>query len=202
MSYPRWVRKIGIYGEFLEKLNEEFRTIKKSDCIDDLFVIIENVEKFASTLFILIPCQIDNERIKLKNEAILRFTPYFPFLKEDFEKMVKNNEEVLVRIKKIRNKIEHDPHMINARSVSSGTAGSEITYQYGFDDEEATEEEKAKIEYFTINDKELKNIVQALNKIFDKIFSGFNKYIEDKDKDHPYVIKWANKKFSDYNDKI
>lgn len=189
----KWVDGIRIYCETLLEVNKQILKLVAMDCIDSN----GNMEKIfidiSQNIIRLVPCNIPrntHDVVLNINEGILDFIFELEFLKSDYEIMFSNNKETLYKIKFIRNKTEHIPHMLRARSSGSGnTSFSDIKFEF--------EEEKVKID-----SKSIIKIVIELNSIFKKIISRLNTYrysLDEKHHDHPYFKKYGELNFERFN---
>lgn len=138
----------------------------------------------------LIPYHYDRNNKKMKlsnNDGLLEFNASMPYLLQDYERILLNNYDVLVKVKKIRNKLEHKMHSIKL----GGNVGGSGFFTYIIDIENNC---------VSINSNELIKLISELNIFFEKMVEDLNVYAEKfKFKDHPYYARINRFKLSDFN---
>ena len=148
------------YFEALYNLNKNLLTLCGTNAYDHIEKQEDYIDKIVITIPRLIPCQVmrDSDEIKLiAKDGLMRFSNDIPFLSLDYENLLQNHKDILAKVKKIRNKLEHE--IDNARvksSCSSPSSVFHVTYKI---------DEKS----FTIHSEELIQMVKDLNALFSKI---------------------------------
>lgn len=128
----------------------------------------------------------------LKKDGILLLKEYFNDLEKDYNDIINNNFIELVQIIKIRNKFVHEPHNIKCVCFSCGGKHAYVGFEY-------------KEEYLELNTDYLIEIIKELNIVFEKIKIKFESKVselDEKDKEHPYILNLFNNYFENYNSNL
>lgn len=113
------------YFEALYILNQRLLTLCGTNSYDHMNVQGQYIDEVIMTLPRLIPYKFkkNSDEIRLVYEdGLLRFSDDIPFLRSGYEDVFQNHNDLLVDVKKVRNKLEHE--MDNVRLVSSGSGPS------------------------------------------------------------------------------
>lgn len=149
-----WIYNIKTYFDITERINEHFNNLKRnsdhSQKEDETFYLCVEILR-------MIPFK-EKEEIKLnKKDGICLLKKHIPFLMEDLQKILLKNVEILLDIKSIRNKYEHEPHNVNVVfTTSSGTSFASVSIH-------------CKEKIITINTMEFTYIIYDLNILMNKI---------------------------------
>lgn len=201
----KWINGIGSYIFILEDINNKYFELTNSD-----FEIekIENIFYLLSTqISRLIPTKYNKkkEKIELINDGILLLNEDIPYLKENYDKVFKTNLNTIESLNTIRNKYEHAPHIISCYEMGKSNDELNIKFRstkYDFIRyEELSKDEILNLKeeklYWDLNTDDLKNLINDLNNIYNKIIAKFVTYINDNNFDlsHPYLKKIYSKSF-------
>ena len=193
-----WLNGIYPYFRILKRINELLiMLIKENYSIEqqeDCFL------ELTSELLRILPFKLERDEkskmiteIKLLDKSgILLLKKYFKDLKEDYTQIINNNFVSLVQIIKIRNKYIHEPHNIKCICFVCGGNSARAGFEY-------------KNEKLDLNTDSLIKIIKEINFVFKKIKIKFEKYVEkldEKDKNHPYVLNMKKNYLLDYNKNI
>ena len=193
-----WLNGIYPYFRILKRINELLiMLIKENYSIEqqeDCFL------ELTSELLRILPFKLERDEkskmiteIKLLDKSgILLLKKYFKDLKEDYTQIINNNFVSLVQIIKIRNKYIHEPHNIKCICFVCGGNSARAGFKY-------------KNEKLDLNTDSLIKIIKEINSVFIKIKIKFEKYVEkldEKDKNHPYVLNMKKNYLLDYNKNI
>lgn len=185
-----WFNGIYPYFRMLKKINKLL--VLQVNLTPHLEKQEDNFFELTSELLRILPFKIDMEKMTiqlLKKDGILLLKDYFDDLENDYESIVNDNFKTLFQIIKIRNKYIHEPHNIKCVDFSYSRGHTRAGFKY-------------KNEYFELGTEEIIKIVEGLNNTFEKIqIKCKNKVAEldEKDKDHPYILNLIDNYFMDYN---
>lgn len=135
----------------------------------------------------------DNSIFLNLKDGICLLKDYISFLEEDLKKILQENSKTFIKIKKIRNKYEHEPHNINGTFSTGHSSFSAMGFY-------------CRNELVSLDTIELTYIIYDLNKLFDKlkkyILEIHENNIEELDRFNlEYVEKIKNYDFTKYNKK-
>lgn len=153
----------------------------KKDTLD----IIQNIPRLIPYTY-----SVKNDILKLQeNDGLLEYSNEIKYLKEYYDDMLVKNNEILKKIKLVRNKYEHKMHEIVYKSSSSGSLSLfSIEFKLG----------KKNIK---ICAGELIKLLERLNILFDRILKYISAYAyENGMKDHPYLQYITKFQFTDFNE--
>ena len=179
------------YFETLYNLNQSLIILCGVDVIDNK----GHYEKYIEDIVQAVPRLVPYARIKnstnykiMDRDGLMEFTAELPFLKNDYESILLNHGIFLDKIKKIRNKLEHQMH--GARIVAS-MSGSQsllcITYTVSGEE-------------IDLKAQEIIAFVKELNGIFTKIQNLADHFACDKGLNyHPYYWKLVRYTFTEFN---
>lgn len=138
----------------------------------------------------LVPYLSNNGVLESSNsDGLLEYRKEISYLSDDYNKIIKDNYEILNKTKKIRNKYEHKMHEIRRRSSISG---KNSYFEFVF---------KVRGEIIKIEAKELIDLVKQLNLLFSKLIKDIKKYISEEDKsNHPYYKRITRFDFENFNE--
>ena len=180
------------YFRILYKINQNLLIL----CGDDIFyrdwdregAILDMTQDIAK----IVPIKFKSEILILeKQDGLLEFKKDLPFLMSDYEGVFSNNYELLVTIKKIRNKCEHKMHRAFSTSSCSSSWDAEHLFEV---------EHHGKIEEVGVSVKDLVNLIKDLNTLFSKLQEEVITYAKnDGLTDHPYYAKLRRFSFDDFN---
>ena len=164
MNKYDWIKYVDTYLNINEMINENFNKIRKSF---DHNEIEEKSYYLAIELMRMIPFKGD-KKIKISEKSgICLLKSKIDFLINDLDKILQENKETLAKIKRIRNKYEHEPHNIKAAYSTSSGAYAGIGFYY-------------KDELIPIDTKDMTYIIWELNILMNKI----QKYVYTIENEH------------------
>ena len=122
------------------------------------------------------------------NDGLMKFTSDIPFLAADYNNILLNHKDFLEKVKKIRNKLEHEMH--GARIVASMSSNSSLfSVTYDVSDNG-----------IDINAAEMIAFAKELNALFSKIQTLVDQFAYSNGKeDHPYYERLVRYKFTEFN---
>jgi hypothetical protein len=149
---------LGRYFEALYTLNQRLLALCGTNAVDHMGIQEQYIDDVIMTLPRLIPYRFENNDIILvSKDGLLRFSDDIPLIRSEFEKLLQNHHDILVDIKRARNKLEHEmdnAHLVD--SVTSPFATFSVTYIVSGEDKH-------------ICSDALISIVKDLNALFSKI---------------------------------
>ena len=124
----------------------------------------------------------------VQSDGLMKFSGDIPFISEDYENILKKHIECLEKVKKIRNKLEHEMHGPRIIASNSGTFSLfSVTY-------EVVDEE------IELCANELIAFVKDMNILFSKLQDlVINSEDVRKYEDYPYYLRLTRYDFSDFN---
>lgn len=177
------------YIETLYKLNQKLIklcgtnvSIKYEFSHKEILDILQDIPR-------LVPYScVDDVLQCINSNGLLEYRGEISYLSTDYNEILKDNYEILDKIRKIRNKYEHKMHEIKRRSSISGKYSY---FEFVF---------KVKDEIIKIEAKELINLIKQINVLFAKLIKDIKKYISDEDKlNHPYYNRITRFDFENFN---
>lgn len=179
------------YFEALYDFNRNLITLCGVDVLDNAGYYEKYVEEIIHVVPQLIPYAFNRTVNKYEIDAsdgLLEFSEELPFLKCDYVSILQEHYDLLVRIKKIRNKFEHRMHGANIVASGSGSISLfDVTYEIGNQD-------------IDLKASELIALVEDINGLFSKIQQKMDKYVyNQKEEWHPYFCRLMRYDFSDFN---
>ena len=122
-----WIRRIDTYFSIVERINEHFNKLRKSMNIDE---IEDEMFYFCVEILRLVPFKGKDELVLIEEDGICLFKEDISFLMDDLDEILQKNKEEFEKIKRIRNKYEHEPHNIKTVFSTSSGASSGIGFYY------------------------------------------------------------------------
>jgi hypothetical protein len=127
-------------------------------------------------------CQIIN------GEGLLDFSSELPWLNEEYAHMLQEHQHVLVVIKKIRNKYEHEMHK---KIIVSSQAGTAFPFSFTL---------KVEDDLLNLDVNELKSLLLNLNQVYSRIQNDLARYLyENSMQGDLYYDRLTRFKFNDFN---
>ncbi len=194
-----------IYGyiEVLYSSNRRLIKLCGSDAIDTFNVGCIEILDLLQDIPRLIPYGVERGvKVKLNNQdGLLEFDDNLRYLKDNYESIIQENKELLIKIKKIRNKYEHKIH---DAKIMSHYSGNDSWFRFGFkvNDKKYDKEKKdyypVTYEYY-IDSKDLIKLVKQLNILFNKILKDITNYAYVNKIEHPFFEKISRISFLNFN---
>lgn len=164
-----WINSIYKYFIILDRINKQFKFLIKTMEYEE---IEEHFFYLSTELLRLIPFtenKKDNSIFLNLKDGICLLKEHINFIESDLKKILQENTKTLLKIKKIRNKYEHEPHNVNGTFSTGHSSFSAMGFY-------------CRNELVSIDTMELTYIIYDLNKLFDKIEKKINR-IEFENKD-------------------
>lgn len=188
MEKFKWIENLNIYLFIVERINNHFnkmrRTSEHAEIEEEAFYLCVEILR-------MVPFDGKEKLQLIKKDGICLLKNNIDFLIEDLNKILQKNAEIFKKIKKIRNKYEHEPHNVN----SAFSTGSGAYAGIGF---------YCKKDLVSINTMELTYIIYDLNKLMNKIQQLVYRIEEEHDEEFDIYIKESiknikNRKNIEYN---
>ena len=179
------------YFETLYYLNQSLIILCGVDVIDNRGHYEKHIEDVIQAVPRLVPYKynwdISDHAISV-SDGLMEFAHELPFLKGDYEMIFLTHKEFLIKVKKIRNKLEHKLHGAKIVASSSGSVSFfAITYEVAGEDIE-------------IEVSEIIGFVKEINTMFSKIQTEVEQFAyKNKLDDHPCYWKLTRYRFSEFN---
>ena len=130
--------------------------------------------------------------ILTNRDGLLEYSNELPFLNDEYQKILDNNLEFLIKVKKIRNNYEHKMQGIKHKSSGSGSV---CLFDFTFEIKENDEYKEIHIKSF-----EFIKLIKQLNILFSIIVKEISKFAyEEKLLDNDYYRKICNFDFEKLN---
>ena len=179
------------YFETLYIINQKLIKFCGADAINNFEESYNIVLDICEKIPRVIPYKIEKEDKTVHmavNDGLLVFKNDIPFIENDFQRILKENEELLFGIKMIRNKLEHKIHNINFNKSSSGsTSPFEITINV----------DDIAVSFNTI---QLIKLIKMINEAYSKIRKLIEQLSLKDSNENDYYIKYLDQiDFLDFN---
>lgn len=174
MDEFEWIWKVDTYMHIVENVNEHFNILRRTK---DIEVISDETYYLCMELLRIIPLKYETKKQKYiikEDDGICDLNKNINFIIPEINKILQENWDTIMKIIRIRNKYEHEPHNIGA-AISAGSGGfATITYSY-------------KNEYITINSMLFTYIIYDINILMHKILE-YILVIENSNKEKMCII--------------
>ena len=179
---------LGRYFETLYTLNQNLIVLCGADICDSI-EFDRRVDEVVTAIPRLVPYRKDKSvYIIEKADGLMKFSQDLPFLGGDYEKILQEHVDFLEKVKKIRNKLEHEMHGAFIVASSSGnTSMFSATYRIGEAD-------------VCIRASEIMDFVKEMNTLFSKLQGLVKQFTYDSQySSHPYFKRLLRCDFADFN---
>ena len=179
---------LGRYFETLYILNQNIIVLCGADICDSI-EFDRRVDEVVSAIPRLVPYRKDKSvYIIEKSDGLMKFSQDLPFLGGEYEKILQEHVDFLEKVKKIRNKLEHEMHGAFIVASSSGnTSMFSATYRIGEAD-------------VCIRASEIMDFVKEMNTLFSKLQGLVKQFAYDSQySGHPYFKRLVRCDFADFN---
>ncbi len=179
---------LGRYFETLYTLNQNLIVLCGADICDSI-EFDRRVDEVVTAIPRLVPYRKDKSvYIIEKSDGLMKFSQDLPFLGGDYEKILKEHADFLEKVKKIRNKLEHEMHGAFIVASSSGnTSMFSATYRIGEAD-------------VCVRASEIMDFVKDINTLFSKLQGLVKQFAYDSQySGHPYFGRLVRCDFADFN---
>ena len=177
MGNYKWIESLNTYLYIVERINEHFNKMRRTSDHDE---IEEEAFYLCIEILRMVPFGGKEELQIIKKDGICLLKNDIDFLIEDLNKILQQNVEIFKKVKKIRNKYEHEPHNVNSAFSTGSGAYSGIGFY-------------CKEDLISINTMELTYIIYDLNILMNKIQQLVYKIEEEHEKEFDIFIKEAIK---------
>lgn len=189
---PKWIGMVSRYFLILYDTNKKVIRLSSLDACGDEFIIENLFMEIVQNICRLVPYYKlkDKEKVYLstQKEGILSFKKDITYLENEYKELFKNNYDTFLRVKKIRNKVEHSVHEVKFNCCYSGSTSLP---EIGF---------KIKKQTIMIKTEELVEILKSLNDLFEKLVCDMkNIAFQFGETDHPYIEKYTKFSFKRFN---
>ena len=157
-----WINSIYKYFLILDKINKQFKILIRTmehEKIEEHFFYL------SIELLRLIPFtenKKDNTIFLNLKDGVLLLKDNISYLEDSLQKILQYNSKTFIKIKKIRNKYEHEPHNVNSAFSTGHSSFSAMGFY-------------CRNQLVSLDTMELTYIIYDLNKLFDKIEKMINK---------------------------
>lgn len=175
MNKYRWIEYLDTYLYIEERINDHFNIMRRTSEHDE---IEEEAFYLCTELLRMVPFKGKDELLLIEDAGICLLRNNINFLMNDLNRILQENEEIFRKVKKIRNKYEHEPHNVNSAFSTGSGAYSGIGFYY-------------KKDLISINTMELTYIIYDLNILMNKIQQLVYKIEEEHNYEFDIYIKKA-----------
>ena len=179
------------YFEALYTLNQNTITLCGVDVIDNNGQFEKCVDDVIFTIPRLVPYKKSKGKEELKicnSDGLLKFSQDLPFMEKGYSDLLAVHIIFLAKVKKIRNKLEHEMH---AATIESSGSGNGVLFHvcYKVDDEE-----------ITIYAGEMIRFAKQINELFAQIQDEVAHYaFSERKEGYAYYRRLAKFPFTDFN---
>jgi hypothetical protein len=179
------------YFETLYELNQNLIILCGVDVIDNKGQYEKRIDEIVMAIPRLVPYVYNKKTSKYKitdSDGLMKFSDEIPFLLSAYESILQQNNNLLGKIKKIRNKLEHEMH--GARIVASSSGSTTLfSVTYGVEGKKVN-----------LDASEIIAFAKEMNTIFTQIQGLAEQFAcERKLDDHPYYWRLIRYRFSEFN---
>ena len=164
-----WINSIYKYFIILDRINKQFKFLIRTMKYEEIEEHFLNLSTELLRLIHFTENKKDNSIFLNLKDGICLLKEHINFIESDLKKILQENTKTLLKIKKIRNKYEHEPHNVNGAFSTGHSSFSAMGFY-------------CRNELVSIDTMELTYIIYDLNKLFDKIEKKIN-IIEFENKD-------------------
>ncbi len=180
------------YFETLYDLNRDLIALCGADVIANAGQYEKHIKDVIQAVPRLVPYVYNKSEQRYiidDHDGLLEFSDDLPFLKDDYEKLLRQHLEFLSDIKRIRNKFEHKMHGV--RKIAGASSGMvvdfNVTYEIGNN-------------WITIMSSELISFTKDINCIFAKIQELVDSFAQERGvSDYAYYRRLIRYNFRDFN---
>lgn len=173
MKQYKWIKDIEIYMYIVERMNEHFNNMRRTSNHNE---IEEEAFYLCTEILRMIPFEGKEKLQIIKKDGICLLKNDIYFLIEDLNIILQKNTDILKKIKKIRNKYEHEPHNVNSAFSTGSGAYSGIGFY-------------CKNELISINTMEVTYIIYDLNILMNKLQQLIYRIEEEHEEELDIFIK-------------
>ena len=179
---------LGRYFETLYTLNQNLIVLCGADICDSI-EFDRRVDEVVTAIPRLVPYRkVKSVYIIEKSDGLMKFSQDLPFLGGEYEKILQEHVDFLEKVKKVRNKLEHEMHGAFIVASSSGnTSMFSATYRIGEAD-------------VCLRASEIMGFVKDMNALFSKLQGLVKQFAyDDRYSGHPYFRRLVRCDFADFN---
>lgn len=182
---------LGRYFETLYTLNQNLMALCGSDVYDRASECERRVDEVVMAVPRVVPYSFSKKTSTyeiIPSDGLMKFSKDLPFLGGEYERILQEHVDFLEKVKKIRNKLEHEMHGAFIVASSSGnTSMFSATYRIGDAD-------------VCIRASEIMDFVKEMNTLFSKLQGLVKQFAYDSQySGHPYFKRLVRCDFADFN---
>ncbi len=182
---------LGRYFETLYTLNQNLIVLCGADIFDHVIEFERRVDEVVTSIPRLVPYSYNHKAAGyeiIPSDGLMKFSQDLPFLGGEYEKILQKHVDFLEKVKKVRNKLEHEIHGAQIVGSSSGnTSLFSVTYRIGETD-------------VCIRASEIMDFVKDMNILFSKLQGLVKQFAYDNQySGHPYFRRLVRCDFADFN---
>lgn len=179
------------YFETLYELNQNLMALCGSDVYDRASECERRVDEVVMAVPRVVPYSFSKKTSTyeiIPSDGLMKFSKDLPFLGGEYERILQEHMDCLEKMKKIRNKLEHEMHGAVIQGSMSGTdCFFEVIYRIG--------EEQISLSAWEIID-----FVKDMNILFSKLQNLVKQFAYDNKYDgYPYFRRLSRFDFADFN---
>ena len=181
---------LGRYYETLYGLNQNLMALCGSDVYDRASECERRVDEVVMAVPKVVPYSFSKKTSTyeiIPSDGLMKFSKDLPFLGGEYERILQEHMDCLEKMKKIRNKLEHEMHGAEIQGSMSGTdCFFEVVYRVG----------EYRIE---LDAREIIAFVKDMNILFSQLQGLVKQFAYDNNIDHPYFRRLYRFDFADFN---
>lgn len=179
------------YFETLYSVNQRLIKLCGVDVIDNFESSDKEVLNIIQDIPRLIPYYFNKDKKFLelnKRYGLMEYASNIEYLKNDYQKILNDNNNFLDKVRLIRNKYEHQLHDVRHNASGSGS-NTLFDFEFTVDDKE-----------IYIDSNEFIELIKPLNVLFSKLAKDISKFAyENGKKDYSYYRRLTKFDFADFN---
>ena len=181
---------LGRYFEILYILNQNLMALCGSDVYDRASECERRVDEVVMAVPKVVPYSFSKKTSTyeiIPSDGLMKFSKDLPFLGGEYERILQEHMDCLEKMKKIRNKLEHEMHGAEIQGSCSGTdCFFGVVYRVG----------ENRIE---LDAREIIAFVKDMNILFSQLQGLVKQFAYDNNIHHPYFRRLYRFDFADFN---
>lgn len=179
------------YFESLYNLNQNLIVLCGIDVLDHRGHYEQRIDDIVMAIPRLVPYTFNKKKGSYEisqNDGLVKFSSDILFILADYNSILQKHKAFLEKIKKVRNKLEHEMHGVRiVASMSSNSSLFSVTYEVANNE-------------IDISAAEMISFVKDLNTLFTKIQTLVDQFAcRNGQEDHPYYERLVRYTFSEFN---
>lgn len=172
-------------------MNQNIIVLCGADIFDHVIEFERRVDEVVTSIPRLVPYSYNHKAAGyeiIPSDGLMKFSQDLPFLGGEYEKILQKHVDFLEKVKKVRNKLEHEIHGAQIVASSSGnTSFFSVVYSIS----------EQRIE---LRAREIIDFVEDMNILFSKLQNLAKQFAYDHKYDgHPYFRRLIRYDFTDFN---